>query len=92
MGLVIFAPTPSFACEKMRLLQTCTHAHTKRFGPTQATLYVHPIYRTRECFYFILFSLTHLYVHYLRLPFLFFLECVIAAARLACEALGILLY
>ena len=43
MGLVIFAPTPSFACEKMRLLRTRarahTHTHTLSLRPTRATVY-----------------------------------------------------
>lgn len=62
MGLVIFAPTPSFACEKMRLLLTHTRCmHT--FGPTKATVYALFIDNVMLLFIFSFFlSYTHLYL------------------------------
>ena len=47
MGLVIFAPTPSFACEKMRLLLTHTHSWT-HIGYSIFSIY-------RPCHAFIIF-------------------------------------
>lgn len=60
MGLVIFAPTPSFACEKMRLLLTHTHgAHTYTLLDSHE---LHPIYRLFLAFIFS-YSLTHLHFY-----------------------------
>lgn len=60
MGLVIFAPTPSFACEKMRLLLTHTRCmHT--FGPTKATVYALFIDNVM-LLYFFSFSLLHTFI------------------------------
>lgn len=73
MGLVIFAPTPSFACEKMRLLPTHTPCmHT--FGPTRAT--VRALFLDMLLFYSLL--RTFLLVIFLRFPSSLF-KVIIAA-------------
>ncbi len=88
MGLVIFAPTPSFACEKMRLLRTRSHTHTHgafvhthALGPTRATVYILFI---DSCFYFFLFSLSHIYTSIIFLFLSSSLVFVIAAGLACC--------
>lgn len=90
MGLVIFAPTPSFACEKMRLLLTRTHtvhSLTHALGRTRATV----------CMLFIdsimlIFSLALLYFHYFPFSLLLFGICHSSRFGLCdCKATGILL-
>lgn len=64
MGLVIFAPTLSFACEKMSRLRTRTHAPPKHLW-IHNRLGAHVLF-IDPCFYFCQISLTF------TLPLLFF--------------------
>lgn len=85
MGLVIFAPTPSFACEKMRLLQTRAHTHGARTQSwTNMGYSIYTIYRLCHAFIFS-YSVLHIYTSII-FPFpSSALEFVIAASLACCE-------